>query len=227
MEPHKELIAIESYKPDLTADAKTYFEKARVFTERFYGQDIKQMQLISWDEVQPSLFFEEYVWVVCATGFSAKAVGKFVGRLIDKLGWFDELAKEEFSDVFNRTRGILNNEAKIKAIHQTAKIIWEGMKDPGWEKFKQEYMASPEKLQKFPYIGKVTCYHLARNIGLLDAVKPDLHLVRMAKHWGYEDCVSMCKDVQPEGMPLGIVDYIFWMTAATFGTTDIRKEGER
>jgi len=185
------------------------------------------MQLVSWDEIQPSLFFEEYVWVACASGFSAKAVSKFVDRLINELGWFDILAKEEFVDVFERTKLVLNNKDKIKAMHQTAKMMLDGMETLGWEKFKQEYMSTPEKLQKFPYIGKITCFHLARNIGLLEVVKPDLHLVRMAKHWGYKDCVTMCEDLRPNGMPLGIVDYILWIAAATFGTTEIRKAGER
>jgi hypothetical protein len=230
MEPHKELSSteefIEHYSPPF-ADAHTYFSKAKVFADKFYSEDIKRMQAVSWDTVGPSLFFEEYVWVACATGFSAKAVSKFISRLIDKLGWYDELALEEFENVFERVKTILNNRDKIKAMHKTAKMIREGVFIIGWDKWKQEYASTPEKLQKLPYIGKVTCFHLARNIGLMEVVKPDLHLVRMARHWGYKDCMAMCEDVRPGGMPLGIVDYIFWIAAATFGTTEIRKKGER
>jgi len=230
MEPHKELASTEAfikhYSPEFT-DVRTYFTKAKIFADKFYGEDMKRMLCVKWDEVGPSLFFEEYVWVACATGFSAAAVSKFIGRLIEKLGWYDELAEEEFEDVFERVRSVLNNKDKIKAMHETAKMIRKGVLETGWDKFKQEYMSTPEKLQKFPYIGKVTCFHLARNIGLMEVVKPDLHLVRMARHWGYDDCVTMCKEVRPEGMPLGIVDYIFWIAAATFGTTAIKKEGER
>ena len=126
MEPHKELAVIESYTPDLS-DAKAYFEKAHIFADKFYGEDMERMQLVKWDEIGPSLFFEEYVWVACATGFSAKAVGKFIGRLIEKLGWYDELAEEDFDTVFERVKVVLNNESKIKAMHQTAKIVRKGM----------------------------------------------------------------------------------------------------
>ena len=113
MEPHRELTAIEGYKPDLT-DPKVYFQKAHTFAKTFYGEDVKRMESVEFKDVTPSFFFEEYVWVVCATGFSAKAVSKFVGRLITELGWFDELAKEEFDVVFNRTKSVLNNKDKAK-----------------------------------------------------------------------------------------------------------------
>lgn len=230
MEPHKELSSTEEfiaqYSPEFT-NARVYFTKAKIFADKFYSEDIQRMQAVDWDAVGPGLFFEEYVWVACATGFSAKAVSKFIDRLIDKLGWYDELALEQFEDVFERVRSILNNRDKIKAMHKTAKMIREGVFETGWDKWKQDYMSTPEKLQKLPYIGKITCFHLARNIGLMEVVKPDLHLVRMARHWGYKDCVTMCKDVRPKGMPLGIVDYIFWIAAATFGTISIKKEGER
>jgi endonuclease III len=225
VEPHKNFSVTRDYKPSII-DAKTYFADALRFAEAFYDEDMQRISSVKWDELQPSHFFEEYVWVVCATGFSAKAVSKFIRKLVDALGWFDVLANEKFEDVFKRISPILNNRGKVKAFHETAKILRKGFYE-NWGKFKQDYLSSPDKLKQLPYIGKVTCYHLARNIGLLDYVKPDLHLVRMAKYWGYSDCVEMCKDVQPSGMPLGIVDYVFWIAASTFSTLEMKQEGDR
>src|SRR5204862_28581 len=44
----------------------------------------------------------------------------------------------------------------------------------------------PTWLTRCPYIGPVTCWHLAKNVGM-DVVKPDRHLVRMAQASGARD----------------------------------------
>jgi hypothetical protein len=109
-----------------------------------------------------------------------------------------------------------------------------GLGTIGWEEYKNQNLSSPDLLKKLPYIGRITCFHLARNIGLLENVKPDLHLVRLAKHWGYKDCLVMCQDVQKnheetnrERLPLGIIDLAIWYSASTFSTIKIRQEGDR
>jgi len=104
---------------------------------------------------------------------------------------------------------------------------WEDGLDARWEAWRQDRLSSPELLRRLPYVGPVTCFHLARNLGMLECVKPDLHLVRMAEHWGYPGCVEMCEDLRPDGMPLGIVDLILWYAASTFGTSGIRRAGSR
>jgi hypothetical protein len=107
-------------------------------------------------------------------------------------------------------------------------LIKKGFEKDGWEKFKKDNLSTPKMLQELPYIGPITCYHLARNIGLLDCVKPDLHLIRLAEHWGFPDCVSMCKTMgEGSGLPLGLVDLAVWYSCSTFGTLSIRKEGQR
>lgn len=41
-------------------------------------------------------------------------------------------------------------------------------------------------LETLPWIGPITKYHLARNLGI-DVAKPDRHLKRIAEHFGYTD----------------------------------------
>lgn len=238
MEPHKTLSGIEN-PPDLSGTVQTYFESAHQFVKTHYPEQLRAFSSVRFDEVDEDFFFREYVWVVHATGFSAKAVGKFMPKLLAAYGWWDALACKDFSQVMERVAPVCNNPQKAKAVHEMAKLMHDGMeklarRDGGyrpaaevWPEWRRLRLSSPELLAKLPYVGKVTCYHLARNIGLLEFVKPDLHLVRMAKHWGFEDPVAMCKAVQPDGMPLGIVDLIFWYAASTFGTTTIREPGDR
>jgi endonuclease III len=163
--------------------------------------------------------------VVHATGFSAKAVGKFIKKLLEAYGSYSSISGESFETMFVRVKKVCNNEQKAFAVYKTAKILKEASEN--WKKWKQENASHPDLLKKLPYIGKVTCFHLARNIGLLEFVKPDLHLVRMANHWGFKDSVSLCEAVRPVGMPLGVVDLILWFSASTFGTISVKKDGER
>lgn len=235
MEPHQDLPAgTEKFRPDLKAGARAYFRKAHEFTRTFYGAEMDSIQSVQWEKVDDDFFFQEYVWVVHATGFSAKAVGRFMPNLVKAYGRWDKLgSKKDFAAVMDRVRTVCNNPQKAKAVHSTAQLMVKELISPGgktWAEFRKERLSSPEEIAKLPYVGKITCFHLARNIGLLECVKPDLHLVRMAEHWGYKDCAAMCEDMRKGGfehVPLGIVDLCVWYAASTFGTLDIRKEGGR
>ena len=234
MEPHKTLSGIEA--PSLESP-QAYFDAALKFVQTYYPEQLKAFSSVKSDEVDSDFFFREYVWVVHATGFSAKAVGKFMPDLLSAYGWWNALAHKEFGDVMQRVAPVCNNPQKAKAVHATAKLMWDGVSGSGgigWDKWKQDHLSSPDLLVKLPYVGKVTCFHLARNIGLLEFVKPDLHLVRMAKHWGFEDCVKMCEALQKhhaddsgEKFPLGIIDLVLWYSASHFSTLSIRQPGDR
>ena len=83
MEPHKKLDSgIERFKPPLDEGAQAYFDIAREFASAFYKSEIDQISSVKFDKVEPDDFFHECIWVIHATGFSAKAVGKFFGKLI-------------------------------------------------------------------------------------------------------------------------------------------------
>ncbi len=228
MEPHKPLdSSTEKFRPPLD-NARAYFEKAYSFAREYYAEEMDQIASVKYEAVDTDHFFREYIWVVHATGFSAKAVGKFMPKLVEAYGLYDELADRTLDEAVKRVKPVCNNPQKIKAIHKASQILRDGIKQSGWEKFKTDSLSSPELLQKLPYIGPVTCFHLARNIGLLGCVKPDLHLIRLADHWGFSDCISMCREMgKGTDLPLGIVDLVVWYAASHFGTLDIRKKGSR
>lgn len=231
MEPHRELPnSIEEFRPSFDSSPQEYFAKALKFAKAFYQQEIDNISATKFNEVTPEFFFREYIWVVHATGFSAKAVGKFMPRLLEAYGDWKTLGKQRPDEAIERVRVVCNNPQKISAIHRMARTMSDVV-DSGsmtWEDYREQALGSTEKMTKLPYIGKVTCFHLARNIGLLDSVKPDLHFVRMAEHWGFGDSVSMCKAMQGDSdLPLGIVDLILWYAASTFGTLEIKKDGAR
>lgn len=231
MELHKNSISgIEEFVPNLNEGPFAYFERANRFARRFYAEDINRISSVKFLEVSPEFFFREYIWVVHATGFSAKAVGSFFPRLMRAYGSYKNLAGKSFDKCWHKVQPVCNNRPKASAVHQTSKLLNSNINNMGWKTYRDFNLDSPNVLKDLPFIGPVTCYHLGRNIGLLDCVKPDLHLVRMAERWHYEDCNEMCEDIQKwakEDIPLGIVDLILWYSASTFGTIDIKTEDGR
>lgn len=237
MEKHKTLPeSANEFKPKLQDSPYRFFEKSINFTRKFYGDELNRISSVSIGNVSPEFFFKEYIWVVHATGFSAKAVGSFLQKLNDAYGSWEELGIENFDSAFLRVKTVCNNKQKSKAVWETAKKLHTHIiqNEKSWESLRSEELSSPSLLSKLPYIGKVTCFHLGRNIGLLECVKPDLHLVRMSEYWKFTDCNQMCSFLRDEHeiltgeyLPLGIVDLSLWYLASTFGTLDLKMEGAR
>ncbi|MFA5202979.1 MAG: hypothetical protein WC708_01000 [Lentisphaeria bacterium] len=233
MEPRKNLTEKElgDDRPRTSDRPDTYFRKALAFTLKYYSKEMEHISSTKFEELTPEKFFLECMWVIHATGFNAQVVGQMMPKLVTAYGQWNILGHENIENVLERVCKICNNPAKIESVRSIAGIM---VGTNNWENFKQDRLSSPDKLKELPYIGKVTCFHLARNIGLLDSVKPDLHLVRLAKYWGYRDCIELCKYFQESHekktgtrYPLGIIDLILWYAASSTGTLDIRKSGER
>lgn len=105
---------------------------------------------------------------------------------------------------------IFNNKRKIDAVYSMARRV----KNEGWEAIHQRIETKGVGyLRCFPMIGPVTCFHLARNLGM-DAVKPDRHLVRMSGTLGCRDPLEMCSVVaEHTGERIGVVDVVLWRWA--------------
>ncbi len=70
-----------------------------------------------------------------------------------------------------------------------------------------------DALQAFPYVGPVTKFHLAKNLGL-DVAKPDRHLVRLSHAAGFTDPARLCSAVaRATGDRVATVDLVFWRYA--------------
>jgi hypothetical protein len=201
-----------------------YFKGALAFARANYQEAIDRISNTKFDEISPTSFFDEYVWAVYVSGFRASTISKIWDRLMGNYRWLciSSQRPNQPSDLFDikqKAMAIFANERKVDAVIKGAGIIWNGVKEMGWQAWKEQNLSTPEKLQTLPFIGKITCYHLARNIGLLQYVKPDVHLERMAKHWQYESPQKMCEHLgELHGLQPGIVDLVLWYAASTFGT---------
>lgn len=228
MEKHIEIENCDQFNPNGVSDIFDYFLKGRLFVNKYYSEVEREIRSKDFTKLDPDTFFKEYIWVVHASGFSAKAVSKFIPKLFNVYTSMENTASSSFKEIYERINPICANEHKSKAIHKTATLIHNSIKDIGWQNTKQKYLSRTDLLSDLPYIGNVTKYHLARNIGHIHEVKPDLHLNRLSSHFGYTSPLEMCKYLQKEvlnktgeNIPLGIVDLTLWYAASTFGTINL------
>jgi len=153
-----------------------------------YDAEIDYIDTIKPIEKQdPYTFFLEYVWVVLNAGMKEQVARKIYERYIED---FDISA--------------IRHPTKKKAVASMINI---------YQKKFIELIESDNKidyLETLPWIGPITKYHLARNIGI-DTVKPDRHLVRLAEMFNFESPLKMCECIQNNnGTKLGTIDVVLW-----------------
>jgi len=153
----------------------------------------------------PLQFFMEYAWVVLNSGMKNQVAENIWHRVLDALmfkGW--------------QVDAVFRHSGKSKAIQNA----WDNQ-----ESLFQEFSTKPadellDWLQALPWIGPITKYHLAKNLGM-DVCKPDRHLMRIAAKYELtpeELCASLARET---GNRIGTVDYVLWR-AANLGIINFR-----
>lgn len=155
----------------------------------------------------------EAAWVILCSGFREANVRKVFDYI--SLCFCDWESAAEITR--NRTVCIatassrFRNFRKIDAIAQVADLVTE----TGFDQFRRQIRADPiKRLQELPFIGPVTSWHLAKNLGL-DVAKNDRHLARIAASLGYNDAHDLCGDVSDAtGQLISVIDVVLWRFAA-------------
>ncbi|KAH0791132.1 hypothetical protein GPJ56_004943 [Histomonas meleagridis] len=173
------------------------YNLAYEFTKKTHESDLNRIDSLNGLMENFDDFFYEFVYVVLASGFKGRIAAKLTPLLVDCKGDMDKMGK------------IFKNKSKLNAINK----IW-NMKDQ-WDKLRSSFHTVND-LTSLPYIGDVTKYHLARNIGLISCAKPDLHLCRWAeKICGKGDEESVSKIINAiankVGRKQGGVDFALWV----------------
>jgi len=139
-------------------------------------------------------FFFEYTWVVVNSGMKNQIAEKIYQRIIDVVGKGEPIAS------------VFNHQGKVAAI--------EHMRENHQHEFEEYKLASDpvEHLGKLGWIGNITKYHLARNLGV-DTIKPDRHLVRIAKLWNTTPHYLCQRLSEATGDRIGAVDVVIWRAA--------------
>lgn len=180
-----------------------------VVLESKYREELDWQDSLDVSQISESDFLREYAWVVLCSGFKESIVrSKFEYISMCFCDWSSSKEIVEKSEVCCKCAAdAIGNHKKLAAIIDTAKEITY----VGFDDFIEHIKSDPvPNLQKLSFIGKVTAYHLAKNIGI-DVAKPDRHLVRIAKAYDEGDVHSLCKKISDfSGDSIAMVDLILW-----------------
>ncbi len=154
---------------------------------------------IAWAEnVKPvrkrSVFLCEYIWVVINSGMKNQVAAKIYPRVLAAV------------QAGQPVKTVYRHPGKAAAITYMCACISRRFR---------EYQQAADKLaylETLPWIGRITKYHLARNLGL-DVCKPDRHLVRIAKHYGTTSQDLCARLSRLSGDRIGVVDVVLWRAA--------------
>jgi len=180
--------------------------------ENGFAEEIEWQAKIHFDEINESIFLREIAWVILSSGMKESVIRNIFENVSECFfNWISAgLITQNKEECFQKALKHFNNKNKVSAIIFAAEKI----NEIGFCQLKSALREEPfEKLQEFPYIGPITVYHLAKNIGLPYA-KPDRHLKRIAKNEGYTDVQKFCHDVSKlTGDSKPVVDIVFWRFA--------------
>jgi hypothetical protein len=151
----------------------------------------------------------ELAWVILCSGFREKVIRRLFPKI--SLCFFDwsscELISRNSHICVATALDLFQSKPKIIAIADSASLVQEY----GFDILSADIMQNPvQTLQKFPFIGPVTVFHLAKNLGF-DLAKPDRHLLRLSIRHGYADVHEFCSRVaKATGESVRAIDTLFW-----------------
>lgn len=154
----------------------------------------------------------ESAWVILCSGFREATVRKLFDYIsLCFCDWESaaEITRNRAACVATASAKFCNGR-KLGAIASIAEVIAES----GFEPLRRRIQDDPiHQLQRLPFIGPVTSWHLAKNLGL-DVAKNDRHLARLAEELGYSDANTLCGDIaEATGERVAVVDLVLWRFA--------------
>ena len=140
-----------------------FFDRAIKMTELAgYTWELHIVQNRRFSAMTADIFFQEYTLVVISSGMK------------------NQVAKKIYERLFSEGLEAIGHPGKRAAVKEM-----EVLRKVRWNALKMAHDASDahaiEYLETLPWIGPITKYHLARNLGI-DCAKPDRHLTRIAEH---------------------------------------------
>lgn len=189
---------------------QVFYLKAKKFVyEKGYKREIEWQKNIINRDFDESTFLKQTAWVILCSGFREKIIrNKFDRISLCFCDW------ESAQSILNSKKNvkitalkIFDNKKKIEAILDATRKI----SNEGFSSLKDRIKNDPiEVLKEFSYIGTITAYHLAKNLGV-NIAKPDRHLVKVAERLGYNDVQTLCTKISKSSNdPIAVVDLVIW-----------------
>lgn len=156
-----------------------------------YADEIERSQTVKPPKTAKD-FIRAAIWVILCSGMKEQ-----IARIIERRVW-------AAIDAGKPVKGnVLGKSSKADAID----TIWRDR-----ERLFREWQQAANKVEfcrSLPWIGKITKWHLAKKLGV-DCAKPDVHLRRVAEHYG-KSVAKLCADLAAEtGDRVATVDTVIW-----------------
>ena len=189
--------------------AAAAYARAKEFAQANFREELAWQSSVSIDDVTESIFLREAAWVIFCTGFREHTLRvRFSYLSLCFCDWESGEAIVKNAVPCRATAlASFNNPRKVDSVIQIARRVAQD----GFITLKRNILGQPiEVLKALPYVGPVTVYHLAKNLGL-PVAKPDRHLQRLAAALSYPDAHALCGEIAVlTGDPPQVVDLVFW-----------------
>ncbi|MGH8580191.1 MAG: hypothetical protein ACREVK_08760, partial [Gammaproteobacteria bacterium] len=152
---------------------------------------------------------------VLSAGFRESVVRKLFNPISDAfLGWRSAaVIHANRAGCKQAALHVFSNERKVNAILDIAGTVAECGFDVIRNRIQEDGVPF---LQTLPYIGSITAFHLAKNLGL-PVVKPDRHLQRIAEAAGFGSPHELCEVIADRvGEPIQVIDVVLWRYATLY-----------
>ena len=157
-------------------------------------------------------FLAQTAWVILSSGMRESIVRRVFPRVSRAfLDWVSARAIAGASDgCIQAALTAFRHPGKVGAIASAAKRV----AGEGFERIQEQLTTGGvEFLGSFDFIGPVTRYHLAKNLGM-NVVKPDRHLCRLALSSGRASPQDLCERISgSSGDRVTVVDVVLWRFA--------------
>lgn len=192
--------------------AQAYLYAKKSVLNSPYGVEVLDL-LREPTQISESEFLQELAWVILSAGMAETVVRRKFPEISKCFcNWesarrISDTAEECIQNALSHFR----HERKIRAIATAAMML--AASDP-FEKLRERVLGDPIRvLQSFPYIGPITAFHIAKNMGI-QVAKPDRHLSRLAQSSGFQSVEEFCGTIAHFlGEDIRRVDSVLWRFA--------------
>lgn len=195
--------------PNLKGALQVFTAASAYMTSAGRDAEVQWQRRVALDKFTETDLLREAAWVILCSGFRERIVRRVFDHISLCFCDWESASAILDADPICRMAAMASfrSPAKLGAI-VTAALHVNGQ---GFAAFKQAVLAAPlTELQRLPYIGPVTVWHLAKNLGL-DVAKPDRHLARVSLALGFDDADQFCTAIAKViGERRNVVDLIVW-----------------
>jgi len=191
--------------------AAYFVARTRLISEG-YSVELDWYERRASSEIDEAIFLSETAWVILNSGFRESVVRRLFARIAQAFGGFRSVDR-----IIDDARGMVNSGCKVLAHRPKMNAIvaaaqwWKLTGEEEVTRMRNE--GQVDRFMQIPYIGAVTVWHLAKNLGF-PVAKPDRHLERIALAVGFDDSQTLCRELgKALGLSPAIVDTVFWRYA--------------